>query len=188
MNIKKKYGKNFTTALNKMKEKYGEEFELINGIHETQLSDTDFIDNFTRDNLATADNTIDANANVSSKDIQSLLKEKGKSQDKLNAFNKIFYELQKKYGIKTAREWLELEFGPYLYLHDAPSATYFPYCYAYDLTRLATEGLFFIEVEFLSEEDAQNFVPPDWFGANVSEDERYTNSFLSKCDSLDVFR
>ena len=48
MNIKKKYGKNFTTALNKMKEKYGEEFELINGIHETQLSDTDFIDNFTR--------------------------------------------------------------------------------------------------------------------------------------------
>lgn len=145
MNIKKKYGKNFTTALNKMKEKYGEEFELINGIHETQLSDTDFIDNFTRDNLATADNTIDANANVSSKDIQSLLKEKGKSQDKLNAFNKIFYELQKKYGIKTAREWLELEFGPYLYLHDAPSATYFPYCYAYDLTRLATEGLFFIE-------------------------------------------
>ena len=77
---------------------------------------------------------------------QSLLKEKGKSQDKLNAFNKIFYELQKKYGIKTAREWLELEFGPYLYLHDAPpSATYFPYCYAYDLTRLATEGLFFIE-------------------------------------------
>lgn len=50
------------------------------------------------------------------------------------------------------------------------------------------EGLFFIEVEFLSEEDAQNFVPPDWFGANVSEDERYTNSFLSKCDSLDVFR
>lgn len=146
MNIKKKYGKNFTTALNKMKEKYGEEFELINGIHETQLSDTDFIDNFTRDNkTTTADTTIDPNASANSKDIQSLLKEKGKSQDKLNAFNKIFYELQKKYGIKTAREWLELEFGPYLYLHDAPSATYFPYCYAYDLTRLATEGLFFIE-------------------------------------------
>ena len=77
MNIKKKYGKNFTTALNKMKEKYGEEFELINGIHETQLSDTDFIDNFTRDNLATADNTIDANANVSSKDIPISFKGKG---------------------------------------------------------------------------------------------------------------
>lgn len=31
------------------------------------------------------------------------------------------------------------------YLHDAPSSTYIPYCYAYDLTRLATEGLFFLK-------------------------------------------
>ena len=145
MNINIKLGKNFTTQYNKMVEKYGEEFELINGFHDTQMNYTDFIDNFTKDNRNTADNTIDANANVSSKDIQSLLKEKGKSHDKLLAFNKIFYELQKKYGIKTARQWLELEFGPYLYLHDAPTATYLPYCYAYDLSRLATEGLFFIE-------------------------------------------
>ena len=145
MNINIKLGKNFTTQYNKMVEKYGEEFELINGFHDTQMNYTDFIDNFTKDNHNTADNTIDANANVSSKDIQSLLKEKGKSHDKLLAFNKIFYELQKKYGIKIARQWLELEFGPYLYLHDAPTATYLPYCYAYDLSRLATEGLFFIE-------------------------------------------
>lgn len=145
MNINIKLGKNFTTQYNKMVEKYGEEFELINGFHDTQMNYTDFIDNFTKDNRNTADNTIDANANVSSKDIQSLLKEKGKSHDKLLAFNKIFYELQKKYGIKIARQWLELEFGPYLYLHDAPTATYLPYCYAYDLSRLATEGLFFIE-------------------------------------------
>jgi ribonucleoside-triphosphate reductase len=30
------------------------------------------------------------------------------------------------------------------YLHDFPSTTYVPYCYAYDLTRLANEGLFFL--------------------------------------------
>lgn len=145
MNINIKLGKNFTTTFNKMCEKYGEDFELLNGFHDTQMNYTDFIDNFTKDNKNVADNTIDANANVSSKDIQSLLKEKGKSHDKLLAFNKIFYELQKKYGIKTAREWLQLEFGPYLYLHDAPTASYFSYCYAYDLGRLAREGLFFIE-------------------------------------------
>ena len=91
MNINIKLGKNFTTQYNKMVEKYGEEFELINGFHDTQMNYTDFIDNFTKDNRNTADNTIDANANVSSKDIQSLLKEKGKSHDKLLAFNKIFY-------------------------------------------------------------------------------------------------
>ena len=49
------------------------------------------------------------------------------------------------------------------------------------------EGLYFIEVEFTDEEDAGRFVPPEWFGENVSGDERYTNSFLSRCDSLDVF-
>lgn len=49
------------------------------------------------------------------------------------------------------------------------------------------EGLMFIEVEFADVKDAKSFVPPDWFGENVSEDERYTNSFLSCCDSLSVF-
>ena len=145
MNVNIKTNKNFTTQYNKMLEKYGEEFELINGLHDSQMNYGDFIDNFTKDNKNAADNTIDSNANVSSKDIQSLLKEKGKSHDKLIAFNKIFYELQKKYGIKIAREWLDLEFGPHLYMHDAPSASYFPYCFAYDLSRLAKEGLFFIE-------------------------------------------
>lgn len=32
-----------------------------------------------------------------------------------------------------------------MYLHDAPSASKKPYCYSYDLTRLATEGLFFLK-------------------------------------------
>lgn len=145
MNVNIKTNKNFTTQYNKMLEKYGEEFELINGLHDSQMNYGDFIDNFTKDNKNTADNTIDSNANVSSKDIQSLLKEKGKSHDKLIAFNKIFYELQKKYGIKIAREWLDFEFGSHLYMHDAPSASYLPYCFAYDLSRLAKEGLFFIE-------------------------------------------
>ena len=50
------------------------------------------------------------------------------------------------------------------------------------------KGLQFIEVEFSSEKDADDFVPPEWFGENVSDDYRYSNSFLSKCDSLEVFK
>ena len=145
MKINIKTNKNFTTQYNKVIEKYGEEFELLNGLHDTQMNYGDFIDNFTKDNKNTADNTIDSNANVSSKDIPFLWKKNAKPHEKLIAFNKIFYELQKKYGIQTAREWLSLELGPYLYMHDAPSATYFPYCFAYDLSRLAKEGLFFID-------------------------------------------
>ena len=126
-----------------MSDKYGEDFDVLNGIHESQLNFSDFIDGFIDKNVA--DVTIDANANASSKDIRSLLSEKGKSEDKLFAFNKIFYELKKRYNLRTARDWLETEYNGGFYLHDAPSTTYIPYCYAYDLTRLATEGLFFLK-------------------------------------------
>ena len=50
------------------------------------------------------------------------------------------------------------------------------------------EGLVFAEVEFSDEEDALGFQPPDWFGENISQDERYTNSFLSTCEDLAVFK
>lgn len=140
--VKLKADKNFATAFNKIVEKYGEEFEILNGFHESQMNFSDFIDGFVDKNVT--DITIDGNANVSNKDIVSLANEKGKSEDKLFAFNKIFYEMNKKYGLSTAREWLETEYNGGFYLHDAPSATYRPYCYAYDLTRLVKEGLFFI--------------------------------------------
>lgn len=143
MNIPLKMKKDFERAMTTLTEKYGEDFEFLNGFHETQLNFSDFIDSFVDKNVA--DVTIDANANASSKDIRSLLSEKGKSLDKLFAFNKIFYELKKKYNLRTAKQWLETEYNGGFYLHDAPSTTYIPYCYAYDLTRLAKEGLFFLK-------------------------------------------
>ena len=47
-----------------------------------------------------ADVTIDSNANASNKDIRSLMSEKGKSHDKIIAFNKIFYEIKKRIWLK----------------------------------------------------------------------------------------
>lgn len=143
MNIPLKMNKDFEKAIATMTEKYGEDFEFLNGFHETQLNFSDFIDSFVDKNVA--DVTIDANANASNKDIRSLLNEKGKSHDKLFAFNKIFYEMKKRYNLKTAKEWLETEYNGGFYLHDASTSTYLPYCYAYDLTRLATDGLFFLK-------------------------------------------
>ena len=138
-----KMNKDFERQFQLMNEKYGEDFELLNGFHESQLNFSDFIDGFVDKNVA--DVTIDGNANANHKDICSLIGEKGKSEDKLFAFNKIFYELKKKYGLKVAKEWLDTEYNGGFYLHDAPSSTYKPYCYAYDLSRLAKEGLFFLE-------------------------------------------
>lgn len=142
-NIKLKVDKNFSTTLRNLVDKYGEDFEYLNGFHESQMNFSDFINGFIDKNVA--DVTIDANANASNKDIVSLKSEKGKPHDKLFAFNKIFYEINKKYGLETAREWLETEYNGGFYLHDAPTTSYMPYCYAYDLTRLAKEGLFFLK-------------------------------------------
>lgn len=143
MNIPIKMNKDFENAFTAIEKKYGEDFEMLNGFHESQLNFSDFIDGFVDKKVA--DVTIDSNANASNKDIRSMMSEKGKSHDKLFAFNKIFYEMKKKHGLRTAKEWLETEYNGGFYLHDAPSATFMPYCYAYDLTRLATEGLFFLK-------------------------------------------
>lgn len=40
------------------------------------------------------------------------------------------------------------------------------------------QGLYTVEVEFTNEEEMQQFVPPEWFGDDVSEDAVYKNSFL----------
>ena len=142
MDISLKFNKDFERTLETLREKYGEDFEILNGIHNSQVNFSDFIDAFVDKNVA--DVTIDSNANASNKDIASFRSEKGKSIDKIIAANKIFYEIKKKYGLKTAKEWLETEYIGGFYLHDFPSATFVPYCYAYDLSRLAREGLFFL--------------------------------------------
>lgn len=143
MNIPIKVNRDFELYMNSLITKYGEDFEILNGFHESQLNFSDFINGFIDKNVADA--TIDSNANASSKDVRSLLSEKCKPHDKLFAFSKIFYELKKMYNLDTAREWLEAEYNGAFYLHDAASSTFLPYCYAYDLTRLATEGLFFLK-------------------------------------------
>ncbi|SES84448.1 CYTH domain-containing protein [[Clostridium] polysaccharolyticum] len=52
-----------------------------------------------------------------------------------------------------------------------------------DIFKEQLEGLRLVEVEFASEEAANRFVPPVWFGKDVSLDRRYTNGYLSTVDS-----
>ena len=44
------------------------------------------------------------------------------------------------------------------------------------------EGLYLAEVEFSSEEDADAFAPPDWFGEDVTLDGTYHNSRMSQAN------
>lgn len=143
MDITLKLNKDFERCLEDLKKKYGEDFEYINGVHPSQLDFSEFIENFVSKDIV-ADATIDPNANARHKDIRSFMTEKGKSEDKLFGLNKIFLEIKKKWGLRTAKQWLEQEFSKGFYLNDSATASYFPYCWANDFTRLATEGLFFL--------------------------------------------
>ena len=143
MNINVKLSKNFTTQFNKVAELYGEEFAKLNGFGDEQLSFTDFIDAFI-DTQTVADVSVDGNANVGNKDMRTLMNEMPKPHRKLLAYNKIYYELNKKYGFKTANEWLNKEWTKALYMHDADTSTYIHYCFAYDLKDVAERGLYFL--------------------------------------------
>lgn len=45
-------------------------------------------------------------------------------------------------------------------------------------------GLIIVEVEFPDEETADSFIPPAWFGKELSMDHRFSNYHLSKLQSL----
>ncbi len=143
MEINLRLTKDFERCLEDLEKKYGEDFEYINGVHPNQLDFSEFLEHFVEHDTM-ADTTIDPNANANHKDIRSFMTEKGKSEDKLFCLNKIFLEIKKKWGLRTAKQWLEQEFNKGLYLNDSATASYFPYCWANDFTRLATEGLFFL--------------------------------------------
>lgn len=144
MDIRLNLSRDFEHCLEGLKKKYGEDFEYINGLHPSQLDSSEFINNFVDDGVL-ADKSIDPNANVQHKDIRSFISEKDKSLNKLFGMNKIFYEIKKKWGLKTAKEWLEQEFSKGFYLNDSTTSSFFPYCWGNDLSRLAKEGLFFIQ-------------------------------------------
>ena len=144
MQIELKLSKDFESCLADLAKKYGEDFEYINGIHSSQLDFSEFLNKFVNAQTM-ADATIDPNANANHADIRSFMTEKGKSEDKLFGLNKIFLEIKKRWGLRTAKQWLEQEFSKGFYLNDASTASYYPYCWANDFTRLATEGLFFLE-------------------------------------------
>lgn len=144
MNINIKLDDAFSKSFNRLLKNYGQELAKLNGFSDKQLSYTDFIDNFV-DKQTVADASIDGNANAGTKDICSLEAEMSKPHAKLLAFNKIFYELNKKYGIDVANAWLTNEWEGYFYLHDAASSTMKPYCFAYDIEDLVNNGLYFID-------------------------------------------
>ncbi|MBQ1564071.1 hypothetical protein IIZ81_01810 [Candidatus Saccharibacteria bacterium] len=54
------------------------------------------------------------------------------------------------------------------------------YQYAFDYFHEQLDGLTYIEIEFPSEEEANNFQTPDWFGKDVTNEKKYKNQSLAQ--------
>ena len=167
MQINIKVSKNFTTQWNKLQNEFGTQLADLNGFGDEQLSYGDFIDNFV-DVPVVADSSIDSNSNVRRKDMVTLLSEMPKPHRKLMSFQKIYYEMQKAYGFKAANEWLRRDWMGEIYMHDADTATFKSYCFAYDLKDLAEKGLFFLD-------DTFNAKPPKHLTTFVDFVKEYIN-------------
>lgn len=143
MNIIIRTKKNFQTQFNRLSEVYGEEFLTLQGLNDEKLSFTDFIDGFV-DTETIADVSVDGSASINQKDVVTMMSEMAKPHQKLLAFNKLYFELNKKYGFKTANEAMEQMWNYGIYMHDFNTSTFIPYCFAYDIKDIVERGLFFV--------------------------------------------
>ena len=135
----------FEKELQRIKKKYSFEYTKITGFKPAAMSFINYINEFTKASNVN-DVSVDGTANSGKNDIVALLTDINKPILKLIAFNKIFKGIKKEFGLDAAKKWIEDEITGKSYLHDAHMASLIPYCYAYDLTRLAKEGLFFIRL------------------------------------------
>ena len=122
----------------------GPKLAQLNGFAPEQLGYTAFIDKYLA-NGTVADASIDGNSNVHHHDVVTLEHEMIKPHQKLLSFNKIFFEIKKKFGVEAAKIWLYDEWVGRLYMHDGYNSSWKSYCFAFDVDAVARKGLFFLE-------------------------------------------
>lgn len=130
----------FVDCLNELIENSSHELAVLNGFAPEQLNYTGFIDKFLA-NDTVADASIDGNSNVHHHDVVTMEHEMVKPHEKVLSFNKLFYELKKKYGLRDAKRWLEDEWNGRMYLHDGYNASLKQYCLSGETEFITDEGV-----------------------------------------------
>ena len=134
----------FEEKLDELRSKYGEEMMKIEGMSNSQLDTTQFFANFMENNTV-ADASIDDNANVTGKSINTMINESQKPFLKLLSRNKIYIEMKEEFGKAVADEFLEKAVNGQLYEHDSHLSSYLPYCFAFSVKPIVEKGLFFLD-------------------------------------------
>ena len=106
--------------------------------------------------------------------------------------NDLYYMTYKSGGVALAHEEANLPLTEEAYEHLLPKSDgiiiskkryeipHGAFTIELDIFEKDLEGLVVAEVEFDSVEEADEYVPPHWFGEEVTMDKRYSNAHLSK--------
>lgn len=134
----------FVSLLEKLRKKYPAELFTLTGIAPEQL-DIDFMSRrffraSNRKGSATADHSIDPNANVSGRDVITFNYEVPKAYMKLNSLYNLWLSLRDGLDEETANLAIESEVNGLLYINDSWDIGR-PYCFNYSMYDIALEGL-----------------------------------------------
>lgn len=133
----------FKEQLEYLHSKYGTKMMEIEGMSPEQLDTCMFFDRFAGSSTI-ADVTIDDNANVTNRNMNTMISESQKPFLKLLSRNKIYIEMKEEFGIGVANEFLEAVVNGEIYEHDSHLSSYFPYCFSFSLKEIVKRGLFFL--------------------------------------------
>ncbi len=142
MQIIYSFKKEFDELMFNLRTKYGEELFDIDGIGK-QLDIDYFARNFfntTKGGGATADVSIDANANVTHNDAIAFKAEFPKSAMKINSYYRLWKALHETHGLQTANNIIEAQLTGAIYINDATDLST-PYCWNFSCMDIAMCGL-----------------------------------------------
>lgn len=133
------WDKEFSSLMEDLRNKYGEELFTLDGIGR-QVDVHHFAKNFFNNPHSTADVSVDANANVVAKTGIEYNFEMSKPLKRYNSYFLIWKELKKKYGLEYANKVIESQLTGDIYINDFTDVAS-PYCFNYSTSDIASTGL-----------------------------------------------
>lgn len=177
------YPQEFTELMQMFKEKYGEEIFKLDGIGEDQLDLNSFAKTFFDNGTVTADVSVDANANVDSKDVIAYTFEAYKAPTRLNNYYLLWKMLKETYSAEYAASVIEDQLTGAIYVNDFSGDFGKPYCFNYSTFDIALEGLPMVQ--------KIKSIPPKYLSAFKSQLEQFVvqaaNSTLGATGFADLF-
>lgn len=141
--IKQSFSNDFVDYMEELYKKYGEGIFEIQGIANKYMDICQFSRNFFGNSTNVADVSVDANANVREKNVTQYNFENNKAVMRLNSLYMLYKKIKEIYNVDEAKIALEKVINGEIFVNDLHTFASMPYCFAFDLRNLITNGMNF---------------------------------------------